>query len=120
MKRARGILGPIAAGWLVCQAATLTLVPVLLSASLAECTCIHGADATCPMHHGAAARSKMCVMRSMTMSATTALNSLFGLIGLIPTPLLTIAPRPMASPTFLDCSTASQRPLPPDPPPPRA
>jgi hypothetical protein len=120
MTRARRALGPIAAVWLVCQAATLTLVPVLLGTSLAECTCIHGTDASCPMHRTAAAGSKVCVMQGLTTNATATLNSLFSVVGLMPAPLLATAPLPTASPVFLECSMATHRPSLPDPPPPRA
>ena len=63
MRLARRVLGPIAAVWLVCHGATLTLVPALLwfrsrDANAAECTCAHGAEATCPMHHRTAAGAK--------------------------------------------------------------
>jgi hypothetical protein len=120
MKRARRLIGPIAAVWLVSQAATLSLAPVMLDATPAACTCSNGADATCPMHHGAAAGFKTCVMQSTTTSATVTLNSLFSVAGLVPASLSAMAPLPMVSPVFLEYSTASPRPLPPDPPPPRA
>jgi hypothetical protein len=119
MTRARRALGPIIAVWLVCQAATLMLVPVLLEASLAECMCTQGADATCPMHHGTAASSKVCVMQSMTTSATATLNALFSVVGLMPASLMASAPVSTASLMPLECSRATLRPSPPDPPPPR-
>jgi hypothetical protein len=119
MTRVRRAVGPIAAIWLVCQAATLTLVPMLLDVSLAECLCTHGADATCPMHHKTAAGSKVCVMQSATTSVPTILNSLFSVAGLVPAPLQAMVPVPMASPVLFEHSMLTQRPSPPDPPPPR-
>ncbi len=130
MTRRRGILGPIAAAWLVCQAATLTLAPALLwfgstDAGLMECTCTHGVDATCPLHHrttgsSSTASSRLCVVRSMTTSAAASLNALFGVAGLLPARSLAMFFVPAVSPALLECSIDSRRPLPPDPPPPRA
>jgi hypothetical protein len=120
MTRARRALGPTAAVWLVCQAATLTLAPALLDASVAECVCTHGADATCPMHHKTATSAKVCVVQSTTTSAPAALNSLFSVVGLVPDSPLAIAPVPTASPLLIECSMVTERHSPPDPPPPRA
>jgi hypothetical protein len=125
MRLVRRVLAPIAAVWLVCHGATLTLVPALLwvqsmDASVTECTCATGAEATCPMHHRAAAGSKVCVIQSLTTNATATLNALFGTIGLVPAQPMTTAPVPTASPVLLDWSMATARPSPPDPPPPRA
>jgi hypothetical protein len=72
------------------------------------------------MHHKTAAGSKVCVMQSLTTDATAALNALFGVAGLLPAPPPAIAPVPTANPVLVECSTATQRPSPPDPPPPRA
>jgi hypothetical protein len=125
MTRARRVLGPVAAVWLVCHAATLTLVPALLwftssDVAVAECTCAQGAEATCPMHHPTTASSKVCVMQSMATNATAALIALFGFVGLMSAPPTATAPVPDASAVLLDCSIATDRPSPPDPPPPRA
>jgi hypothetical protein len=120
MTRVRRALGPIAAVWLVCQAATLTLVPSLLGASLTECECSHGADASCPMHRGTAATSKVCVLQSMTASGAATLHALFTVVGLVPARSLAIALVPTASPVPIEGSIATERPSPPDPPPPRA
>ena len=119
MTRARHVLGPIAAVWLLCQAATLTLVPALLEASLAECLCTHGVDASCPMHHRSTS-AKVCVMQSLTTSATATLNALFSVVGLLPARSLATPLVPTASPVLIQCPVATERPLPPDPPPPRA
>jgi hypothetical protein len=124
MTRARRALGPIAALWLCGQAATLTLVPAALwggstDASLAACMCIRGADAACPMHHPTAAGSKVCAMASLDTGAAV-LNSLCGGVGLMPAGRVAIAPMPVASPVFLEGSTPTGRPAPPEPPPPRA
>jgi hypothetical protein len=120
MTRVRRALGPIAAVWLVCQAVTLTLVPSQLEASLAECVCSHGVDATCPMHHQTAADSRVCAMQSLTTSAAATLNALFGVVGLVPARSQATALVPTARPVPIESSIATERPSPPDPPPPRA
>jgi hypothetical protein len=120
MTRARRVLGPIAAVWLLCQAVTLTLVPALLEASLAECLCTNGADASCPMHHRTTPSSKVCVMQSLTTSAPATLNALLSVVGLVPDRSLTTALALRASPVLIECSMTTERPSPPDPPPPRA
>jgi hypothetical protein len=116
----RRAIGPVAAVWLLCQAATLTLVPAQLGASLAECTCSHGADGTCPMHHPAAATSKVCVVQSMTASGAATVNALFSVVGPVPVRSLVTVLVPAARPVAVGCPTATDRPSPPDPPPPRA
>ena len=120
MTRARRALGPIAAVWLACHAATLVLVPVLLDPTLAACMCAHGADATCPMHHGTAARSKHCVMKDVTTNAATTLSSLFSVVGVVAVLALGRASVPAIRPVRLESSRVTQQPSPPDPPPPRA
>jgi hypothetical protein len=120
MTRLRRALGPIAAVWLACQAATLTIVPAQLGASLAECACTHGAEATCPMHHGAAVTSRVCVLQSLTASGAAMVNALFSLVGLEPVRSLATVRVPAVSPVAVECSMATDRPSPPDPPPPRA
>jgi hypothetical protein len=119
MTRVRRALGPIAVVWLACQAATLMIVPARLGASLAECACSHGADATCPMHHGAAT-SRVCVVQSMTASGAATVNALFGVVGLVSVRSLAVAPVPATSALPVERPMAIGRPSPPDPPPPRA
>jgi hypothetical protein len=120
MTRVRRAIGPIAAAWLVCQTATLTLVPVLLEVSLAECVCPQGGGATCPMHHKTAAGSKVCVMRSAGTSVPAILNALFSVAGLLPTSPRPIAPVSTPGAVPNERSILTGRPSSPDPPPPRA
>ena len=116
----RRLLGPIAAVWLVGQAATLGVVPALLEAKAAECTCPLGGDATCPMHQKTGTGSKVCVMHSITTRVPVTLNSLLSVVGVIPDPPLAIALVPAVSAVRPESMLATPRPLPPDPPPPRA
>jgi hypothetical protein len=125
MMRARHALGPIAALWLICQAATLTLVPVLGwlgSTGAAACTCTNGAaDAMCPMHHKAAtAGTTVCTLQSATTNPVAALNAFLGVVGVVPVSQRATMPTPAASRVLLTRSVATARPTPPDPPPPRA
>ena len=120
MTRTRRVLGPIAAVWLLCQAATLTLVPALLEASSAECLCTNGADGSCPMHHRATPGSKVCVLQGLTTGAPAALNALFSVVGLVPARSLATARVPTTSPVLIECSMTTERLSPPEPPPPRA
>jgi hypothetical protein len=121
----RRALPRFAAGWLICQVATLTLAPMLAGAPsarviLLECTCSHGDHATCPMHHKPAAGTNRCAMRSTGDGGSGVLGSLLGPMGLITVRAATITPPPILK-LRLDRSTATTlRPTPPDPPPPRA
>jgi hypothetical protein len=120
MSWARRAVGPIAALWLFCQAATLAVVPILLDASLAACVCADRADATCPMHHKTAVGTKVCAMQSAAANAPITLNSLLSVAGLLPTRPQAIVPAATASAALFERSMLTQRPSPPDPPPPRA
>lgn len=126
MPNLRRVLAPVAALWLMCQAGTVTLVPVALWVRAADphavtCSCGHGADAMCPMHHKRASSATHCAMQATDGSGTAILTTLVGLIGLITesTPAVaaaTAAPNAAAA----DARLAGERPVPPDPPPPRA
>src|SRR5260370_42245208 len=121
MTPTRRAVGVIAAVWLVSQAATLTLVPALLDAAFAQCTCPYGgADATCPMHHKTAASPKICAMQSVTASPTATLNALFSVVGLLPASPPAIAAVPTGGRVLIERSMETQRLSLPDPPPPRA
>ena len=119
MAWARRALAPIAAIWLVCQAATLALVPTVFEAGLAECVCANGADATCPMHHKTAG-AKVCAMQSATTTVPAPLNALLSVPGLLPAAPQMMVPVSTASPVLFERSMLTRRPSPPDPPPPRS
>jgi hypothetical protein len=124
MPRVRRALGLIAATWLFCQAATLALVPTLLGigameASVAECTCTHGANAICPMHHKPSANAKVCALEGMTTTRLALVNALFGVAGLLPAPAQVTDQGPAQTTARSDRSTATSRRLSPDSPPPR-
>jgi hypothetical protein len=117
----RRVLGSFIAAWLMCQVAALGLAPNLVvwfGVTDVECTCGHGDDATCPMHHHGAT-SRWCVMRSMNHHGTAVLASVFGLLGFLPADspatMLTSAEHAIS----IESSIGIERPAPPDPPPPR-
>jgi hypothetical protein len=123
MARLRRILGPIAATWLACHGAGLTVAPIVLSvtapAGAVECTCTHGDHAICPMHHRPASDSR-CAIQAAHDGDTTVLSSLLSGVGIIGrSPALTVVPRNPTVPRF-DFTAAPFRAAPPDPPPPRA
>jgi hypothetical protein len=125
MTRLRRGLAPVAAIWLCCQVGTLALAPVALWIAAAdphgiECTCGHGAGAMCPMHHKPANGSAPCAMQAANSSEAAVLSGLVGTAGLVPEPLRSIEPAPRsayAPPP--DVHVVGERPVPPDPPPPR-
>lgn len=124
MTQVRRALCSIAVAWLSCQAITLALVPATLllavaDGDLAECTCTHGADGTCPMHHHKLADSKHCVTQGLAPTDGAMVNSLLGVIGLIPAPRWTLTRMLIGNPIRFAPSAELSRFAPPDPPPPR-
>jgi hypothetical protein len=125
MRRLRALLGPLIGAWLLCHAATLAVVPVLLCVAGAEtmpveCTCDHGDHSLCPMHHKRTSRPGVCVMQGAGGDGTAVLTSLLGQLGLIPSASPLAAPDGGTPYAASAVTTSSLRPSPPDPPPPRA
>ena len=126
MTHLRRVLAPLAAIWLCCQVGTVALVPVALWATASdphgtECTCGHGLGAMCPMHHKPSNDSAECAMRAANGPGAAILASLVGIIGLAAEPTRSIQPAvPSTYPRLADARVAGERPVPPDPPPPRA
>jgi hypothetical protein len=127
MTRLRRALVPLVAMWLSCQIGTVALVPVALWVSVADphaagCTCGHGADAMCPMHRykHAGDPNSHCSMQSSNETGTGVLTTIVGAGGLVPesTPSL-VAPVPSMNVSPTDVDARGERPVPPDPPPPR-
>jgi len=87
----RPMLRALASAWLVCQLAGLIAAPVAMcvnpaeAAASAEDACCPGVapGQVCPMHHTREG-AKHCVMRSTCASGTTALLTLVGGVGLLP------------------------------------
>ena len=125
MTQVRRALAPITAIWLFCQVGTLALVPVALWTTAAdphpaECTCGHGADATCPMHHKSTDGTAPCAMKAADSSRTAVLTTLAGMAGLVAEPTRSIQPPVSTECTrTADVHVVGERPVPPDPPPPR-
>lgn len=122
MIRVRRVVHRIALAWLLCQAAALTLAPMALAigtrAAALECQCTHGDHAVCPMHHKPEPESRICLITAAGDDEAAVLSWLMHL-GILP-PLVPSAvsepPQVLAGGEF---TTASLRPAPPDPPPPR-
>jgi hypothetical protein len=126
MTRLRRVLAPLAAIWLFCQVGTVALAPVGLwiiarDPHPAECLCAHDLGAVCAMHHKPVAGTTRCTMRAANDSGTAVLTTLAGLVGLLPertpaigSPILSMRVKPAES------YVVGERPVPPDPPPPRA
>ena len=122
----RRALAPVTAIWLCCQFGTMALVPVALWISVAdphaaECTCGHGAGAMCPMHHRPTGEAAPCAMEAATGSEAAVLDAPAAMAGLIADPILTIRPASRSGQFRpADVNPTGERPVPPDPPPPRA
>jgi hypothetical protein len=125
MGRLRRRIAWIACGWLCCQLSLLTAAPLSMFANTPEaadamtCTCVHGANAQCPMHHPAAPKPD-CQCRNATNPDAAAVVSLLG-------PIAVLADTP-AHATTLATAQLPNYPVtrfisvfsPPDGPPPRA
>jgi hypothetical protein len=117
MSRLRRVLGPIVAVWLLCQAGGAVSAWI---AAVDDCGCPHDASGMCPMHNSGAKRGKTCAMRAADSSAALTIASLLGPVAPMPAPSASV-PVIVAGRAFVVDSTADGlRPVPPDPPPPRA
>jgi hypothetical protein len=91
MGRIRQHVAWIVSGWLCCQLSLLTAAPLSLfahapyAADAISCTCVHGANGQCPMHHPANPKPD-CQCRNTTDPDAAAIVSLLG-----PTAVLTDA-----------------------------
>jgi hypothetical protein len=117
------MLRAIAVTWLFVQVAAMAAAPVVLANHASEvdidCTCTHGPNAICPMHHKPASGAKVCIIGSVD-DAVGVLGSLFHAIGLMPASAQIAAVAPVALPSITSAHSSSHHPVPPDPPPPRA
>jgi hypothetical protein len=123
MRLVRRALVLLTASWLVIQVALLISPSIVLLAAAheetAECTCIHGEHAICPMHHRPAPGSRICLIGSADDTVAT-LGSLFQAAGLMPSIMSTFAPAAIPTVSIDSTSAITFRSVPPDPPPPRA
>ena len=125
MARLRRVLAPLTAIWLFCQVGTLASVPLALSYSATdphheECTCAHEAAVMCPMHHKPADPSVPCAMQAANSSGPALATTLVGVAGLVSEATLGIGPaEPSMRPLRRAVRSVGERPVPPDPPPPR-
>jgi hypothetical protein len=126
MTHLRRVLAPVTAIWLFCQVGTVALVPVALwiaaaDPHAAECTCGHETGAMCPMHHKSTGGPAPCAMRAAASgSAAAVLTTLVSMAGLVAEPTRSIQPAlPSPYPASADDRVVGERPVPPEPPPPR-
>jgi len=115
MVRLRRALGPLVAVWLLCQAGGAAAIWL---PAFDDCACPHGDGAVCPMHHGVT--SKGCSMRGVDNSAALTLASLLAPAAPAPTPAASAPIQSAARSVVADRFADGLRPVPPDPPPPRA
>ncbi len=123
MTRVRRVLGPLAGSWLLCQMLMLTFTPVSLglrSAGELACTCSHGADGMCPMHHHKTPeRSKQCRLRNAADATGSVLVPFLSPVALLPSATNLTAPVLADSTSIGGFRTVRDIILPPDAPPPR-
>src|SRR4051794_15262311 len=99
MKRLRRHLAFVASFWLAAQCALLTVTPLSLCmiTSAAEdepsCTCAHGGDASCPMHHPSAPSQSDCRCRGGALDPSTgAVAAMLGHTAILSNVRHTLAP----------------------------
>jgi len=123
MTRSRRVCGLVAAAWLSCQVGGVALATIVwvagANAEQTLCTCTHGADAICPMHHQVKPGSRVCVMKSLNDPAAFVFASLLGLAVPIPEAGSLGDLAPDGTVAIAARSPNGSRPTPPDPPPPR-
>ena len=126
MSQLRRVLAPVTAIWLSCQVGTLALAPIALWFTAAdphgvECTCGHGAGAMCPMHHKPIDESESCTLQAANLPGSAVLTAITGITGLVPVSMTSIGPATSTKRVSnADVQVEGRRPIPPDPPPPRA
>ena len=124
MTRLRRSAGGFALACVPCSAMTLAGAAIVLavssSESLLECTCDTGDHRMCPMHHRSAPGVKVCLMRSADSDGAAVLTALFGAVAMPPSNTATALQSASVTVVLVEPALLSLRPVPPDPPPPRA
>jgi hypothetical protein len=124
MGRLRRQLTWVAGGWLCCQLSLLTAAPLSLFATAPQaadsmsCTCVHGANAQCPMHHPARPKPG-CQCRNTTDPDAAAIVSLLGPIAVLADAPAHATTLPITRLPNHSISRFSSFVFPPDGPPPR-
>jgi len=113
----------IVSAWLLCQLTGLAAAPFALCCTAAdelpECCRTVGPGQTCPMHHGGHDDST-CKMRNGCASGDSALISLGGGLGVLPSSTSGVTPFASGEDAAPLTASAIDRAEPPDSPPPRA
>ena len=122
MTRLRSALGRIAIVWLLGHTAPFGVAPAIAlmgsGDALVECTCAHGDHAVCPMHHKPSPDRATCVMTGVGDDDLAVFSWLLT-AGPLPAATAAFVPDPGETARPITRRTASLRPAPPDPPPPR-
>jgi len=124
MQGVRQRLAWVAGVWLCCQLSLLA-APLSALANAPEaadsitCTCIHGANAECPMHHPAHEKSD-CACRNTTDPDAATIVSLLGPVAVLVAAPLSVARLPITQLPDCPITRFSSVSAPPDGPPPRA
>jgi hypothetical protein len=126
MRGVRRAVLPMAIVWLAFQVGLVASAPVSLllhpltgQTHDAECTCIHGQHAICPMHHRSMPATGGCVMQGAAPISGVPGSLQHAGIVVSPASLL-IQPETPPADRSIDRLWVSLRPVPPDPPPPLA
>jgi hypothetical protein len=110
---------------LIAQLCVLTLTSAVLSVTAeavgaVQCTCAHGDDHACPMHHPAPKSPSSCSCRSTTDGPGAVIAALLGPIAVIPASLAADSVPVRGEPLHLANVSPLDAPSVPDGPPPRA
>jgi len=120
----RPLLGRIALSWVLAHVGAILLSPVAVLLATAEaqpeCTCAHGDHAICPMHHAPKPGSRTCIVQASGTGDVAALSSLFAGVAMPVSQASTPPLEPVTVGHSAGLAATTQRPVPPDPPPPRA
>jgi hypothetical protein len=125
MGRIRQHVAWIVCGWLCCQLSLLTAAPLSLfessphAADAISCTCAHGANGQCPMHHPANPKPD-CQCRNTTDPDAAAIVSLLGPIAVLADAPTHAAPLSVTSSPHHQVTEFASFVASPDGPPPRS
>jgi hypothetical protein len=117
----RRLLGHLAIVWVVAQLAAPVFAITVLGAEVhaGACTCTHGVDAACPMHHRPASGSGTCVLQRTAEPAAALAATLFGLSAIASERTPPAAPAASTKLRLREHQITEPHSEPPDPPPPR-
>jgi hypothetical protein len=113
-------------GWLACQLAGYVAAPLALccedpsTSVLPDCCQAAAPGQTCPMHHNADQDDRTCKMRNACARGDSALLTLSGGLGVMPTPTGDVIDFTLGDPLTAWSASATLRTVRPESPPPRS